>query len=788
MKVELVNFRCWENKTIELYDKGICLLNGKSGKGKSSILNAIVYCITGKGKNISTYSKKTTKVSITIDDMKITRSRGPNRLTLDKNGAFYEDDQAQKIIDSVFGSEFCNTSYIDQDNINSFVYLSPSEKAEFLESLLLSQYNIDEMKTKLKDDISMTKTNFTTSESKINTLKDVLKNMVFVKDNVLKIDKVNVTKENVDKLIEKLKTNIDVCDKNMKTSLSRLKKYETEKRDRETIDKKHTALVHMKDELEKKILSVSKEELKERLDVIENHKISYISNRDYVKWKDLLEETREKYDEIAENNKKELDGLRKKLSEFDDTGDHTNICIYEDCKRLLIKIYELDDLLKDHPDYEYLLKEEKEKQTKNRDLLLEKQKIYSDAEKYYQCPGCHKTLVFSQKSLVLHDDKKDPIDKALFLKEIEQLKGQLSSNETIISDLTRKYAIYDKNLTEYNQKYDKMEELCKKYNIEQDLEWIDNVIDNVIKKRKEVEEINEKIRTIENDRLLKKLEKEVSILEKDKYKYNDINNMNITEEQYHSFVEESAKLKQILDNAIRNEKELNKIKEEIDTLNISITSQNIDELIEKEREKQETCNEKLDTYKNHLQSIEKWKTIYENNKRYTELEETLANEENKKTDLNHRMRCLVKLKDHLKNAERKSLTDFIDSLNNHASLYIEQFFPDEDISVQLKTTMETKTSQKEKISLNFEVQYKQMVGDLSFLSGGEKDRVNLAFTLAFAELVDNRVLLLDECISSLDMETTNTVLEHLKEKYKGNLIILVSHQANLGFFDQVVQL
>ena len=79
-----------------------------------------------------------------------------------------------------------------------------------------------------------------------------------------------------------------------------------------------------------------------------------------------------------------------------------------------------------------------------------------------------------------------------------------------------------------------------------------------------------------------------------------------------------------------------------------------------------------------------------------------------------------------------------------------------------------------------------MEGDIDFLSGGQRDRINLAFTLAFSELVDNRILLLDECISSLDSETTDTVVETLKEKYKGKLIICVSHQVNTGMFDEVI--
>jgi ABC-type bacteriocin/lantibiotic exporter with double-glycine peptidase domain len=55
-------------------------------------------------------------------------------------------------------------------------------------------------------------------------------------------------------------------------------------------------------------------------------------------------------------------------------------------------------------------------------------------------------------------------------------------------------------------------------------------------------------------------------------------------------------------------------------------------------------------------------------------------------------------------------------------------------------------------------------------------------------MINNRILLLDECISSLDSETTNVVLENIKEKYKGKLVILVSHQANLGFFDKIIDL
>ena len=168
LELSLSNFRCWETKNITMPTSGICLINGRSGKGKSTILNSILYAVTGKLKNITTINKKSTKVSIKIDNITITRSRGPNRLSVEKDGKLYENDDAQAIINSLFGEEFANTSYIDQDNINSFVSLSPSDKMEFLEKLLLNNYDINEIKDKIRIEISNTKNQHTSEESKQN--------------------------------------------------------------------------------------------------------------------------------------------------------------------------------------------------------------------------------------------------------------------------------------------------------------------------------------------------------------------------------------------------------------------------------------------------------------------------------------------------------------------------------------------------------------------------------------------------------------------------------------------
>jgi len=215
---------------------------------------------------------------------------------------------------------------------------------------------------------------------------------------------------------------------------------------------------------------------------------------------------------------------------------------------------------------------------------------------------------------------------------------------------------------------------------------------------------------------------------------------------------------------------------------------NYADLLSEEREKLESFVSKNDSYKSYLEKLNTWHKESKEIEKIQNIKKSIEEAIKNKQYFSDRLRCLVKLRDHVKNAEQKCISDFIYSLNQHASLYIEQFFPDEDIRIELKTTQETKSTGKEKISLNFELSYRQINGDLSYLSGGERDRVNLAFTLALSEIINNRVLLLDECISSLDAETTNIVLENLREKYKGKLVILVSHQATQGFFDRVIEL
>ena len=230
-------------------------------------------------------------------------------------------------------------------------------------------------------------------------------------------------------------------------------------------------------------------------------------------------------------------------------------------------------------------------------------------------------------------------------------------------------------------------------------------------------------------------------------------------------------------------KRMNEINQQLKNLQVQQVSIDIDPIneIEETKNKLDEYEEKIESYIQSIEQLKKWK----DNEKYTELTIKIQKSKDAKEYLIEEVKSCEKLLHYIKEAETQSIFDFIDSLNSHASIYIEDFFPDEDINVLLVTNKELKSG-KDKIGLFFEVNYKTMKGDIDFLSGGQRDRVNLAFTLAFSELVQNRILLLDECISSLDADTSDIVIEALKEKYKGKLILCVAHQVNTGTFDQVI--
>lgn len=77
--------------------------------------------------------------------------------------------------------------------------------------------------------------------------------------------------------------------------------------------------------------------------------------------------------------------------------------------------------------------------------------------------------------------------------------------------------------------------------------------------------------------------------------------------------------------------------------------------------------------------------------------------------------------------------------------------------------------------VRFNMQYETILGERGItLSGGQKQRVSIARAL----IKDPEILLLDDCLSAVDTETEETILNNLLEFCKNKTTILVSHRVS----------
>lgn len=155
MKVEIQNFRCFRNVVEYEFSRGkLTLLKGHSGAGKSTILEAIRWCLFGSMRNIypsgfNPSQNNKTFVNLEISNLKICRSQAPEVLTLKflKSDLGNEvqssiepltQEVAQKYIDSIFGNKsiWLASSFIRQNERCPLVVASNSERMTLLNEIL----------------------------------------------------------------------------------------------------------------------------------------------------------------------------------------------------------------------------------------------------------------------------------------------------------------------------------------------------------------------------------------------------------------------------------------------------------------------------------------------------------------------------------------------------------------------------------------------------------------------------------------------------------------------------
>jgi DNA repair exonuclease SbcCD ATPase subunit len=822
MKLILKNFRCYTDKTFEIPDNGITLIHGPSGIGKSSICMAINFALYGTGNKLITHDKTTCSVELILSDgMSIKRSKRPNYLTID--GGKYTDDSAQEVINQMFGYAFDITGYLEQGASNSFLLMTPSNKSEFLERFAFRGIDIASMKEKVKIIIKNNETELLKTQGQLQLIKKLRDELTVVEKVIFPIK----CKKEQQELAERNEhVKLKNCSTLIKKEFDTISRLESEKLNLSVLyaSLDITQLEMLENEVANclaLLLSLTPSKFKgdEYLGYLESQISNIYKIREYENLNQSINELTETIRHMKEDESthklEQINSLKSKLwsaSSEDDSRDELET--YIELEKLLTdayyiynrlptnyKTYDVNTILAQIKDTENKKNEEEIKLT----TLKEQITILT-------CPSCSTPLKHINGELV---EEHNIIETDDLMNDIKQSELALKKYKTDLIKLNKDYTEYtgiNKIIDEYKAKVEQINEIYS-FTEEQSISDVKKEITDEINKLKTYISQNET-----NFKLISKLEHEIS---KEVYSQSILNmektllaKQKTIDQIKHTLTESDSTNEDELRNELIQQKEhkriyieansryekaqnqLNSLKSKFEKLLNSQSISNRDDI----QPKINVIEGEIISHKEEIEKLEKAKITHAQNieqiRKYNEynlyLEKSLKFnsqikdlEESEKLWIS-RVSGSSKFKDLIAEAESMAVAGVISSINSHARIYLDDFFPENPISVSLQTFKETKKLTKPQI--NVEIDYKEMSCSVDTLSGGEVARVSLAYTLALAEMINSPIVILDESTSNLDHEMANTIIHSIKEHMVGKIIIMVAHQAETGAYDNVIKL
>jgi DNA repair exonuclease SbcCD ATPase subunit len=803
------NFRCYQEKEIDLGEIGLTLLMGQSGAGKSTILMAIYFCLYGEGTKIVSHTKTSCEVKIINENLIIRRTKRPNRLLVKDtfSDEEYEDDVGQSVIDKIFGKHFITVSYLQQNAYNSFILMNPSEKLNFIENFNFSNIDIHDIKLKIQNLIKEKNEILISVSSKLQISEEYFKTIV-------KPVKINYP----------LKTkNIELSSKNERTKLKNTKILL--KRTNKKIEQLNDEYNNLKiSNIKIQYVNTLIENDENRLKYIQSCKndINYIGDDNLKSLEDNLKNflKSKEYFNIEKNYQENLDKYNSSLIIEKDEMEK----VIEQLDSSLWKEYTRDDLensiefytkmLEDVKNIEKLSKstitneeselkfklEEVEKYKQNIELLKNKLSTLEFQKDIYTCPCCNTNLKFENKKLYVFSGKINSdiyeIDKVKT--DILDMSKRMMKLENTITTLRNTIFEFKKSQDLLNDIKSKYEEIENEKTILDTLAYLTKYFNENINNEKKLLKLRESLKNEKFSSILLKMKNDLDKQKEKLNSYKDIFSENINEEKVRNDIVLEKQFKQKLYDLFQEENKLTTSIEQNNTIlerlfeNIKSKDGNIRDCKSIEKEISDTKLE-LEKYdkdiiqvEENIVKIEQYEKYIQEYKIYKEWNDKVnilkKDEEKAKKDY----AASTLLKEKVLQAESISITNIVNSINTHAQEYLNIFFPNEPITVRLVAFKETKKSIKPQI--NIEIDYKGMEIDINTLSGGELSRLVLAYTLALSEIFNSKIILLDECTSSLDQELTTTVIEGIKSNFPDKLIIIIAHQVVSGIFDKEINM
>lgn len=794
----------------ELDGNGRFLLSDCKVTHNSSILMGIYFALFGSGTKVTAYGKTSCFVELEFDGMKVKRTKKPNRLVVND---VYEDDSAQEIINKKFGDTFDVTGYIAQNALNSFILMSPIDKLTFLEKFAFRDVDLGKIKGRCKAYISKQNDELVSVASQLEMAKNVL-------DELIPPDEVKFPLNCKTNQREQAIKNENIRYKNCNTLIRRAEKVkqaaQVEVNDLRVLEATLKSRQEQYDEATQKLKDV-KVELEnisydgdDSLRRLEKKLEKYLTRRELRILEDKLEDNENKLRDMKLQETKSIQSelteietvLWKEYSqqELKNTLSDLHKCVedMESVERLRKEVKRCTVDMEKHEKHKKDLKEYTEslhQKQKALDRLIARKELYS-------CPACMAKLRLHNNNLILSEEVEDKCtdsDIDTVKQEIDSIRYNMSKLHRLIpteEDKIQSKHEAEKEIDEILSSYEEIPEIVE---VKEDIEYLRQyqASQNELEKKKRELEKNIKTENFSSSyntfkQSIEKLRTEVQNLQNDVGK----NTEKINEEELRTKITQqkqaknnTEKLSSMIEKLEGDIERCKSILDKTKNTHIEIYGdiRDEDELEDRIAEQDIIISEqeiKRNEHEKTLKQIDEWKVYQEQLDNYNNWEVKVENLEKDEKEARNRYAAATQLKDKFLEAESIAMLNIIESINTHARVYLDVFFTDSPISVQLQPFKETKKSTKP--CINITIEYKGMEADMNMLSGGELSRVILAYTLALAEMFNSPLLLLDECTASLDQDLTSTVFESIKDNFSGKMTLIIAHQIVEGTFDKVV--
>lgn len=739
------NFLCWDSYECDLGSSGLTLIAGPSGHGKSSILRAINFVLTGEGTKLASYTgqKKKVQVDLWYNSLHVMRSKCPNRLVVTTPDGTFEDIHAESVLKTYFPANFSVCGYIKQKSANSFLSMTPAAKLEYLEQMALGD-EVEEIKKNTSALVSQKKTQHDALMAVLEYMKSEYRRMPV---SIPATRSSSEIREEISRLSREIRELSDQIETNRQYQMELEKKRMIQQQVAMIRSELASLVVPEKPSLDDNV-QIQLKNLKN----LSSHVKMYANFRALEK-------------EYFENLVSSQQSLSSRIMSIGETSDVQHLIqAGEDSERRNQKRDQYEKLLIQYPVNPVNIVELESKLKSLREEIAR-----GELEKtVLECPDCKSRVRVVGGSLVKYEHqylsevdlsilrteekslglsleraRKDESMRTMYKKELESLGAR-----EVIPDLPSLRAA----LAKHNQKVQLQQELATL----EDREFFRHARARLISKRCDLPNTN--LSAEELDSQVARLELQISNYEKYSKEYT-------TRVAKHLDLESRLAKYNRLD-----------LEPPVTSEMIFLVKENISTY-----QQQKTAKESI--VKTHEQSLHDAIT-YENwLSRKTKAETDLKAKESEYLTVQKEYTDIQRFKAVLSKAEGIAVSSLIDEINTHLKGYLDVFFQDNPISVAVDTERETKKGEK-RSQVCIKVGYKGTDTDLNTLSGGERDRVDLAFTLALSEIFDSPLVLLDESLSSLDAVSSETVLSHLQEKDR--LYIIVAHQVPHGIFEKSI--